>query len=109
MKHLNRFLSPLGAIVFSQAVVTLPAEHPVPAHWAGRVLGGVAPARAQAAPSPQLLPQLLGRPDAGLGTSLKLDSAGNPRSAYWDTLKRDLSYARWDGSQWVIMVVDGGG
>jgi hypothetical protein len=48
-------------------------------------------------------------PDAGLGTSLQLESTGKSHIAYWDTLGRGVRYARWDGSQWIIQVVDGAG
>ena len=49
--------------------------------------------------------------DAGLKTgwwaSLALDSAGLPRIAYYESVKRELRYAEGDGTSWSAVVVDG--
>jgi len=42
-------------------------------------------------------------------SSLALDSSGNPRISYYDETNKDLKYASWDGSRWVISTVDSAG
>ncbi len=44
--------------------------------------------------------------DVGKYSSLELDSAYRPHIAYYDQTNRDLRYARWDGSRWLITTVD---
>ena len=46
--------------------------------------------------------------DVGWGTSLALDSAGNPRISYRDNSNADLKYAEWTGGSWTITTVDSG-
>ena len=47
--------------------------------------------------------------NVGEYSSLALDSIGNPRISYYDQTNRDLKYASWDGSRWVITTVDSAG
>ena len=42
-------------------------------------------------------------------TSLELDALMNPHIAYQDAVNQDLKYAHWNGSAWVIEVVDSEG
>ncbi|PKG33493.1 IPT/TIG domain-containing protein [Methanoregula sp.] len=42
-------------------------------------------------------------------SSLALDSSGNPRISYYDETNKDLKYASWDGTRWVITTVDSAG
>jgi hypothetical protein len=43
---------------------------------------------------------------AGLGTTMALDSAGNPQVAYFDTEKRKLKYAYKDAGAWKTEIVE---
>ena len=42
-------------------------------------------------------------------TSIALDSHGRPHIAYYDKSKKDLKYARWTGTTWVITTIDSTG
>jgi hypothetical protein len=42
-------------------------------------------------------------------TSLALNTTGYPSISYYDETNRDLKYASWDGSRWVISTVDRAG
>ena len=46
---------------------------------------------------------------AGEYTSIALDSHGRPHIAYYDFMKKDLKYARWTGTAWVITTIDSSG
>ncbi|MCP4228689.1 MAG: hypothetical protein GY771_00890, partial [bacterium] len=39
--------------------------------------------------------------------SLAIDRGNNPHISYYDDVKNDLKYAKWDGSEWLIEVADG--
>jgi hypothetical protein len=42
----------------------------------------------------------------GFYTSVKIDSSGHARVAYYDSTNKDLKYAYWDTSTWVTTTVD---
>ena len=44
-----------------------------------------------------------------IGTSLKLDSLGNPKISFYQAGSGDLKLARYDGNTWVIQTVDSAG
>ncbi|MEF8873513.1 MAG: fibronectin type III domain-containing protein, partial [Candidatus Thermoplasmatota archaeon] len=44
--------------------------------------------------------------DVGIGSSMAVDSSGNPHIAYWAYYDQDLRYARWDGSSWYKRTVN---
>lgn len=46
---------------------------------------------------------------AGEYTSIALDSHGWPHIAYYDFSKKDLKYARWTGTAWMINTIDSSG
>ena len=46
-----------------------------------------------------------GAPGVGQYASLALDSAGRPHIAYYDSVARDLRYARRDAGGWTVQVV----
>ncbi|MBD3237787.1 MAG: T9SS type A sorting domain-containing protein [Candidatus Eisenbacteria bacterium] len=47
--------------------------------------------------------------EVGAWSSIDLDSSDYPHIAYYDNTNSDLRYARWDGSEWQIEVVDAAG
>ncbi|MFA4849293.1 MAG: IPT/TIG domain-containing protein [Methanoregula sp.] len=42
----------------------------------------------------------------GKYSSLALDSTGKPRISYYDESNKNLKYATWDGSKWILSTVD---
>ena len=44
--------------------------------------------------------------NVGKYSSLALDSTGKPRIGYYDESDKNLRYAAWDGSKWILTTVD---